>query len=102
MKNWRPISLLNADTKILSKSLAEKFKNVLPELLSSNQITYVKNRCISQSGRLISDVIEMCDILNIPGYFVTIDIEKAFDSLNHDFLLSTLKKLVLVKISYTG
>ena len=44
----------------------------------------------------------MCDILDIPGYLVTMDIEKAFDSLDHDFLLSALKSLVLVKISYTG
>ena len=87
VKNWRSISLLNVDTKILSKSLAEKLKNALPELISSNQTAYVKNRCIYESGRLISDVIEMCDILDISGYLVTMDIEKAFDSLDHDFLL---------------
>ena len=34
----------------------------------------------------------MSDILDIPGYLVTMDIEKAFDSLDHDFLLSILKK----------
>ena len=34
----------------------------------------------------------MCDILGIPGYLVTTDIEKAFDSLDHDFLLIVLKK----------
>ena len=62
-------------------------KNVLPELISPNQTGYVKNRCIRESGRLISDVIEMCDILDIPGYLVTMDIEKAFDSLDHGFLL---------------
>ena len=84
VKKWRP--------KTLSKSLAEKLKNVLPELISSNQIAYVKNRCISESGRLISDVIEMCDILDIPGYLVTMDIEKPFDSLDHDFLLFALKQ----------
>ena len=33
----------------------------------------------------------MCNILGIPGYLVTTDIEKAFDSLNHDFPLSVLK-----------
>ena len=59
---------------------------------SSNQTAYVKNQCISESGRLISDVTEMCDILDIPGYLIIMDIEKAFDSLNHDFLLSILKK----------
>ena len=34
----------------------------------------------------------MSDVLDIPGYLVTMDIEKAFDSLDHDFLLSILKK----------
>ena len=34
----------------------------------------------------------MRDILDIPGYLVTMDIEKAFDSLDHGFLLSALKK----------
>ena len=86
------MSLLDVDTKILSKALAEKLKHVLAELISSNQTAYVKNWYISESGRLISDVIEMCDILDIPGYLDAMDIEKAFDSLNHDFLLNALKK----------
>ena len=72
--------------KILSRSLAEELKHVIPELISSNQTTFVKNQCIKESGRLVSNVIEMCDILDIPGYLVTMDIQKAFDSLDHDFL----------------
>ena len=70
-------------------------KNVLPALIFSNQTDYVKNRCISESHRLISDVIEMYDILDIPGYLVTMDIEKVFDSLDHDFLLFVLRKIGL-------
>ena len=42
-KNWQPILLLNVDIKILSKSRAEKLKHVPPEILPSNQTTYVKN-----------------------------------------------------------
>ena len=102
VKNWRPISLLNVGTKILSKSLAEKLKSVLPELISSNQTSYVKNRCISESGRLMSDVIDMCDIFDTPSHLVTMDIEKAFDSLDHDFLLFPLKKFGFGQNSYTG
>ena len=68
---------------------------------------FVKMKVIDQenceSDRLISNIIETCDILDIPGYVVTMDIEKAFDSfLDHDFLLNVFKKLVFVKISYTG
>ena len=101
VKNWQPISLLNVNIKILSKSLAEKLTHNLPELISSNHTTYVKNWCINESGRLISNVIEMYDVLDILGYPVTVDIEKAFDSLDHDFLLFK-KKLVFVKISFIG
>ena len=92
IKNWRPISLLNVDLKIISKAIAAKLKNVMPSIISSNQTAYVKNRFIGENGRLISDIIEICDSLQIEGYLVTVDIEKAFDSLNHTFLLATLKK----------
>ena len=34
----------------------------------------------------------MCDILDIPGYLVTMDIKEAFDFLDHGFLSSVLKK----------
>ena len=67
-RDKRPISLLNFDTKILSKSLAEKLKHFHHELISSNQIAYLINRCISENGRVNSDVVEMWDILDIRGY----------------------------------
>ena len=35
----------------------------------------------------------MCDILGIPGYLVTTAFEKAFDCLDHDFLVIVLKKI---------
>ena len=92
IKNWRPISLLNVDSKIISKALSEKLKKVLPDLISSQQTAYVKNRHIGESGRLISDIIEITEIRNIEGFLVTMDIEKAFDSLGHNFLISTLEK----------
>ena len=52
IKNWRPISLLNVDIKILSKALAKRLKEVLPCLISAQQTTYVQTRNIGKSGRL--------------------------------------------------
>ena len=47
IENWRPISLLNVDTKILSKTIiASKLKNVLPALVTSDQTAYVPGRFI--------------------------------------------------------
>ena len=38
IKNWQPISLLNVDTKIFSKALSERLKNVLSSLILTQQI----------------------------------------------------------------
>ena len=88
IKNWRPISLLNVDTKTLSI----KLKTVLPTLISSQQTAYVKNRFIGESGRLISDIIKISGWFNITGFLVNMNIEKSFGSLDHSFLISVLKK----------
>ena len=47
----------------------------------------VKNRHVGESGWLISDVIEIAKIKKMDGFLVLIDIEKAFHSLDHDFLI---------------
>ena len=80
--------------KIISKVLSARIKNVLPFLISSNQTTFVKNWFISQSGRVISDILEASNTLALEGFLVTVDIEKAFDSVNHCFLLQILRKFV--------
>ena len=42
IKNWRPISLLNIDVKILNKALAKKLKGVLKSIVGANQTAYVE------------------------------------------------------------
>ena len=92
MKNCRPISPLNTDMKIITKVLSTRIKNVLPFLISSNQTAHVKNRFIGESGTVISDILEIANTLALEGFLVTVDIEKAFDSVNHWFLLKILRK----------
>ena len=84
--------MLNTDLKIFSKALAAKLKSVLPSLITSQQIDYVQNRYIGEARGLISDILDISDKLSIDGYLVTVNIEKAFHSLDHTFLLVVLKK----------
>ena len=59
------MSLFNVDKKIISKALATKLKKTLPRIISSNQTVYINEQCISESGRLISDITEVCNKQNI-------------------------------------
>ena len=70
-----------------SNVLSTRIKSVLPFVNSSNQTAYVKNRFISESRRLISHILEIANTFALQGFLVTADIEKAFDSVNHCFLL---------------
>ena len=78
--------------KIISKVLSTWIKNVLPFLIFSNLTAYVKNRFKSESGRVISDILEIANTLALESFLVTVDIEKAFDSVNHCFLLQVVRK----------
>ena len=51
------------------------------------QMAYVKNRFLSESGRVVSDILEISNALALEDFLVTEDIEKAFDSVNYCFLL---------------
>ena len=64
IKNWRPISLLNVDYKIISKALSSRAKKVLPNLISPQQTAYVENKFIGESGRLIADITEINGVIN--------------------------------------
>ena len=64
----------------------------MPSVISSDQTAYVKGRYIGEGIRLISDVLEVSKNLNLPGFILTVDLEKAFDSIDHIFLLACLRK----------
>ena len=71
--------------KIISKVLSTKLKNVLLFLIFFNQKSYVKNRFIRGSERMISDILEIANTLTLEGFLVTVDTEKASDFANHCF-----------------
>ena len=90
VKNHRPISLLNTDYKIIAKVMANRLKLCLNEIIHGDQTGFMKGRNIGSNIRTIIDLIEYCDSNDIPGSIVLLDIEKAFDSVEHDYLYEVL------------
>ena len=58
IKNWRPISLINVNVKMASKSLALRVQDVIRELVHSDQTTYVKDCYIGESICVVEDILE--------------------------------------------
>ena len=93
LKNWRPISLLNTDYKILAKLLATRLQPILPDIISKDQSAYIKGRSITDNIRSVWDVLDVSKLTKKQLYIIFIDFEKAFDTVSHEFLIKCLEKL---------
>ena len=91
-KNWRPISLLNTDYKLASKVITERLKSVMSSIVHQDQTCGVVGRSIFSNLQLVRDTLDMVDKTNEPGILVNLDQEKAFDRVDHEFLMRTLRK----------
>ena len=91
LNNWRPITLLNVDYKILTKALALRLKRQISNLIFTDQTGYVAGRYIGTNVRTIEDIIEYTDKTKEPGYLLALDFQKAFDSVSWSSIPEALK-----------
>ena len=86
LKNWRPISLINFDTKLITQCLAQRFQIVLPKIISPDQNGFIKKRFIGHNIRTLIDCIDHLNRENKEGILAFIDFEKAFDKIDWQFI----------------
>ena len=91
LKNWRPISLLNVDYKICSKSITLRLSKVLDSIVDPDQTCSIPGRSISSNLILLRDTLDYIEQTNETGVLVSLDQEKAFDRVNRSFLMDLLK-----------
>jgi len=82
VRNWRPISLLNADYKIFAKCIANRFAKYLPFVVSPNQTANVRSRKISHNLSMLRDFVFHADTQQLEAFILSIDQMKAFDRVN--------------------
>ena len=83
--------MLNVVYKIGSSCIANRLKTVLPKLINDDQSGFIQNRYIGDNIRLIYDIIAYLEENQLPGLILNIDFEKAFDSVNWNFMFKVLK-----------
>lgn len=91
LTNWRPISLLNVDYKILSKVLSSRLASVIDGVVNRDQTCCIPGRSINDNLDLIRDVIDYCEERSKAAAIVSFDQAKAFDRVSHDYLFQVLK-----------
>ena len=89
--SYRPITLLNVDLKIGSKAIAKRVAKILPDIIGIEQSAFVNERYIGDAVRTVADLIYFTKYKNHPGILLNIDFEKAYDSIDHDFLAKIIK-----------
>jgi hypothetical protein len=106
---WRPLSLMNCDTKIFATLIANRIKRHLDKLISPTQTGFMKERLIADNSNLVQYVIETYEENKENLGIVSLDIRKAFDTIEHDYLWAILKEhnigeymLNLVQTLYSG
>lgn len=90
--NWRPISLLNNDYKIFALIFARRLKKVLDSIIDETQSGFMSKRHITNNIRLVIDILDYSEILDDNGFILFLDFYKAFDTVEHQFILQSLNK----------
>jgi hypothetical protein len=86
IKNWRPISLLSNLYKIISRLINNRLKTITDRVLSRSRKGFNRSRQIQEVLINSIETMEYCKRHNIKAAMVSVDVSKAFDSVDHNFM----------------
>jgi hypothetical protein len=93
--DYRPISLCNVILKIITKTIANRIKLILPDVISPNQSVFVPGRMITDNTLVAYEVFHFFNQSNSKkGYMgIKTDMAKAYDRVEWSFLQKTLETM---------
>jgi hypothetical protein len=98
LSNWRHITLLNTDYKLITRCPAKRIVSVLPDLITTDQSYCIPNRTIHTNLHLIRDSIDHANQHDLPLAVISLDQVFACDCVEHPYILRVLKILALARL----
>ena len=93
LKDFRPISLVGGLYKLLAKVLANRLKRIIGKVIFPAQNAFVEGRQILDATLIANEGVGSWLRRNESGLLCKLDIAKAYDHINWDFILMVLKKI---------
>jgi len=88
ISNYRPITLLNTDYKLLTKTMALLLMKPIHSLIHPDQAGFIPKRQIFDHIRLAKTVLTYAETMEVDGVIVALDQEKAYDRIRHHIMIS--------------
>ncbi|GKD66506.1 cysteine-rich receptor-like protein kinase [Tanacetum coccineum] len=92
LNDFRPISLIGCQYKIIGKILANRLSLVIGDIVSQEQSSFIKGRQIMDGPLILNEVISWCKARKDQFLMFKVDFQKAFDSVRWDHLDDILGK----------
>ncbi|MFS7991078.1 putative RNA-directed DNA polymerase [Helianthus anomalus] len=93
LNDFRPISLVGAINKVISKVLANRLKKVIASVISENQSAFIKGKCILDGPLIISEAVNWLKKKKRKAFLFKLDFEKAYDNVNWGFVDSVMSQM---------
>ncbi|WOL00576.1 hypothetical protein Cni_G09289 [Canna indica] len=92
ISDFRPISLTSSIVKIFSKLMAIRLKPHRESLIGNTQSAFLSGRSTLDSFMAVFELIRFCKRQNMDAIILKLDLSKAFDCVDWDFLLELLRE----------
>jgi hypothetical protein len=93
IKNWRPIKLSNCDHKLITRLYNNRILKAIENEITCTQTAYIKGRNISDNLRLLGAAVRLAENEDdINATIIALDAQKAFDSVNHQYIIALLQR----------
>ena len=92
LTNWRPLSLLGTEFKLLSKILATRLNQILPKIIHPDQYGFIVGRGVQDNIPDLITAIEFAEEQGIDLLLVNYDFMKAFDMVDWDVLFKIMSQ----------